>query len=119
MVTLAHFAERTFVVGCLRRTWVGVTFNTTHNAWMVASGPEMGSKASYLPWNAGQPNGGSAETCAEFSGTGLNDISCSQNQSLVIEFECNVTYPSTDVSPCPCTYRIGAVPLILTHYTIS
>jgi hypothetical protein len=103
MVTLAHFAERTFVVGCLRRTWVGVTFNTTQNAWMVATGPELGTKAYYLPWNAGQPNGGSAETCAEFSGAGLNDISCSQNQSLVIEFECTVT--STDVSSCPCTYR--------------
>ena len=104
LITVTSFVEFIFVASCLGTSWLGMSDSTKEGNWTIVTGPEVGLVAPYLIWSKGEPNGSTTENCMDYGYGGFRDVSCSLNRTVAVEFECNVTYPATDMSSCSCTF---------------
>lgn len=53
--------------------WVGISDITTENTFVTV----LGATATFLPWTAGQPDGGTTENCVAATATNFSDEKCS------------------------------------------
>ena len=65
--------------------WMGITDAATEGTWLTVDG----TPATYLPWEAGQPDGGSTEDCGRTSGAGFEDRDCMDLRDYVCECKVN------------------------------
>jgi hypothetical protein len=65
--------------------WVGITDEATEGTWLTVDGVA----ATFLPWNVGQPDGGTAENCARNEGTTFEDRECTDQRDYVCECKTN------------------------------
>jgi hypothetical protein len=61
--------------------WVGITDVGTEGMWKTVSGVS----ASYLPWEPGQPDGGTAENCVRNADIVFEDRACTDLRDYVCE----------------------------------
>jgi hypothetical protein len=64
--------------------WEGITDAAQENTWVTV----LGGAATYLPWAATQPNGGTGANCALFDAAGnLYDFDCVGYEAFACECE--------------------------------
>lgn len=61
--------------------WTGITDDATENVWRKLDG----TVATFLPFIAGQPDGGSEENCLRNESTGFEDRECADTRDYVCE----------------------------------
>ena len=61
--------------------WTGVTDLATEGTWLTVEG----TPAIYLPWQAGQPDGGGGEDCVRADSAGFEDRNCADLRDYVCE----------------------------------
>jgi hypothetical protein len=76
-------AVAAFAVPPMMFFWVGASDAVVETVWMTAKN----APAAYLPWAAGQPNGGALENCALQNGGALFDFPCNRSYASVCECE--------------------------------
>ena len=65
--------------------WTGVTDAATEGTWLTVDG----TPATFLPWLAGQPDGGAAEDCVRADSAGFEDRDCNDMRDFVCECPVN------------------------------
>ena len=63
--------------------WVGLTDMASEGTWVTLTG----APAPYLPWDTGQPDGGTDENCARNQDTTYEDRDCMDQRDYVCECE--------------------------------
>lgn len=63
--------------------WIGITDAAIEGTWLTV----RGDTATYLPWLAGEPDGGSSENCGRTDGTGFEARECVDVRDYVCECE--------------------------------
>jgi hypothetical protein len=61
--------------------WVGITDVASEGVWLTVDG----DLATFLPWEAGQPDGGQAEDCARNASGSFEDRDCTDLRDYVCE----------------------------------
>ena len=61
--------------------WTGITDDANENTWVMLDG----SVATFLPFLAGQPDGGNAENCIRVDSLGFEDRACTDLRDYVCE----------------------------------
>ena len=65
--------------------WTGVTDAATEGTWLTVNG----TPATFLPWLAGQPDGGGGEDCVRTDQAGFEDRDCNDTRDFVCECPVN------------------------------
>ncbi len=100
LATILQNAEAGFAIKIFEDTWTAASDSTVEGTWHITAGPDSGQTPPML-WNDGQPDGEFLENCARLSlWWALDDVACSQLYPAVVEFECNVSSLTTNVSSC-------------------
>ena len=61
--------------------WVGYTDAATEGVWLTV----RGDQAAFLPWQSGEPNGGTLENCARVDDKALESRSCTDLRGWTCE----------------------------------
>ncbi len=90
VATITSAAEQSFLsrMAWVGPLWIGGSDIAVEGVWRWTAGPETNTLVSATFWLAGQPNGGNASNCIQFSGTGWDDADCAANNLYLIEYEC-------------------------------
>ncbi len=92
LASVTSSSEHDFLYNTLgaRGAWIALADYSSEGTFRITAGPEVGLLTPITRWNSGEPNNaGNNEHCAEIANSGWNDIGCSGNRFVVVEYECS------------------------------
>ncbi len=102
LVVVSHNLELDLILRYFSTySWAAASDQQQETVWRYMAGPENDTVVTYFHWSSMyEPNGGYSENCLQINHLGYNDLPCADLEHFVVEFECDVSPSSNNLSPC-------------------